>query len=454
MMRYVFVSHANLDKPALKTILEGLLAAGLPLWIDRPGEVGLSAHPLLLQGIRPGADWDEEIRNAYQGAACVLFFLSRNSNNPARADSLFREFDYGSASDKLVIAKLDDIGREEMSGLMRIRQALDLSGLHGDRADELQTLVRALQSFVLREGGAPVSATRASSKRFGALLPYLCDRHTQRRRFREAVEDELARDIVRPQMFFIVGEDSQCADKFNEQLFFIDLPELLRRNQLSGLVDDRLLRWPSDIRLQADADEIRNHLDELEYELGDGLGLRGRPGVIGIERRLERQNAALYVYFDFNVRDWNDGQRRLLSEWIGWWGRLNMAGRRYPLVVSGRFCYAGRNAWSFWGRSPTARVLDDLVSVSEAAGDRVKTAILPQLGDITYGDISAWVDENSDFAAEAPPDLRHRLRKFFTGGLGVGERKVPMADAAAFLRAIMDDMKISVDVVPSRSVAQ
>jgi hypothetical protein len=84
----------------------------------------------------------------------------------------------------------------------------------------------------------------------------------------------------------------------------------------------------------------------------------------------------------------------------------------------------------------------------------VNTAILPQLGDITYEDISAWVDENSDFAAEAPPDLRHRLRKFFTGALGVGERKVPMADAAAFLRAIMDEMKISVDVAPSRSVAQ
>ena len=72
------------------------------------------------------------------------------------------------------------------------------------------------------------------------------------------MEDELARDVVRPQLFFIIGEDSQCADKFNEQLFFIDLPEALRRNQLSGLVDDRLLRWPSDIRPQADSDEIRN----------------------------------------------------------------------------------------------------------------------------------------------------------------------------------------------------
>jgi hypothetical protein len=151
MTRYVFVSHANLDKPTLKWVLEGLLAAGLPLWIDRPEEVGLADHRLVLPGIRPGADWDAEIRRAYEGSACVLFFLPRNSNNPARSDSLFREFDHGSANDKLVIAKLDDIDRDELSGLMRIRQALDLSGMGRDGSAGLKSLVSALRSYVPRE---------------------------------------------------------------------------------------------------------------------------------------------------------------------------------------------------------------------------------------------------------------------------------------------------------------
>jgi TIR domain/inactive STAND len=355
MTRYVFVSHASLDKPALKPLLEWLLAAGLPIWIDRPNEAGLAAHPLLLQGIRGGADWDAEIREAYQGAACVLFLLSRNSDNRARSDPLFREFDYGSANNKLVIARIDGIGPDEMSGLMRIRQALDLFGPNRDR--ELETLIATLRRFVLRDSAQPVSDARGSPKRFGALLPYLCDRHTQRTLFREAVEDEIARDVVRPQFVFIIGEDSQCADKFNEQLFFIDLPEALRRNQLSGLVDDRLLRWPPDVRPQADDSDIQSHLDELGNDLGDRLGLGWRPGVSLIERRLERQNAALYVYFDFSVSDWHDGHRRLLREWIGWWARLNLTGRRYPIVVSGRFCYAGRNFWRFGGRSLGARVL-------------------------------------------------------------------------------------------------
>ncbi|MER8777027.1 TIR domain-containing protein [Mesorhizobium sp. M0977] len=451
MMRYVFVSHSNLDKRALKPVLEALLAAGIPLWIDRPSEVGLAEHRLVLPGIRPGADWDAEIRNAYEGAVCVLFFLSRNSNNPARSDSLFREFDHGSVNDKLVIARLDDIGPSEMSGLMRIRQAVDLSGFGRDDSAHFQGLVRALHRFVLREGEA--QTTQASSKRFARLLPFLCDRRTQRRRFREAVEADLERDLVRPQMFFVVGEDSQCADIFVEQLFFVDLPNMLERNRLSRLVDDRLLRWPSDIGPRADADEIKDHLDELEYELTEKLGLKPRAGMIGIERRLERQNGALFLYFDINIRKWNDGHRRLLGEWIGWWSRLNTAERRYPIIVVGRFCYAGERIWPFGRGSPTLRVLEDLAGLSKSAGGRVTTVILPQLGHVSYEDVEAWIDENADFAAEAPPDLRQRLRKFFTGVLGMGERNVPMSQAASFLREIMDEMKIGTDAPISRSAA-
>jgi hypothetical protein len=91
--------------------------------------------------------------------------------------------------------------------------------------------------------------------------------------------------------------------------------------------------------------------------------------------------------------------------------------------------------------------------VAEQASDRVRAAILPPLRDVTYADISAWVDENARFAEEAPPDLRHRLRKFFAGALGVGERKVPIADAAKFLSDLIDEMKISVNDTPSQSLA-
>ncbi|UPK26760.1 TIR domain-containing protein [Bradyrhizobium sp. 195] len=452
-MRYIFISYASLDRATVKPILGALLAAGIPLWIDRPGEVGIAAHRLALPGIRSGASWEDEIRKAYEGAACVLFFLSRNSNNPARSDSLFREFDHGSAKNKLVIAKLDDIGREEMSGLVRIRQAVDLSAFDRTGSTNLDELIAELHRFVLNEGVAPNQSGKARSKRFARLLPYLCDRRTQRRYFREAIESELERDVVRPQIFFVLGEDSQCADKFVEQLFFVDMPELLQRNGLSNVVEDRLLRWPADIDPRADVDEIRDYLNELQYELADKIGLKHRSSLTEIERRLQRQSGALFLYFDVDIRKWNTAHRRLLGEWINWWNWLSMTGRHYPIIVVGRFCSADQGIWAFASRSLIMRLLNDLTVLSTNAGNRVMTAILPQLGHIGFEDIEAWINENADFAAEAPPDLRQRLRKFFTGWLGIGERKVPMVQAATLLRMIIDEMKISTDIPQSQGGA-
>jgi hypothetical protein len=266
-----------------------------------------------------------------------------------------------------------------------------------------------LHRFVLNDGGAP----KARSKKFARLLPYLCDRRIQRRHFREAVQTELERD------------------------------------GLSNVVEDRLLRWPADIDPRADVDDIRNYLGELEYEFADKLGLKHHSS-IDIERRLERQAGALFLYFDIDIRKWNAAHRHLLSEWIGWWNRLSATGRRYPIIVVGRFCSANRGLWPFGSGLPTMRLLNDLTALSTTAGDRVTTAVLPQLGHISFEDIEAWINENADFAAEAPPNLRQRLRRFFTGWLGIGERKVSMTQAATLLTTIMDEMKISVDTPQSR----
>ena len=95
MRRYVFVSHANEDKPKLKALIEALLDAGIPLWIDRPEEIGLGERHLTCGRIGAGADWQQEIRRGLEYASCVLFVLSRASNSSKRSDELFREFEFG-----------------------------------------------------------------------------------------------------------------------------------------------------------------------------------------------------------------------------------------------------------------------------------------------------------------------------------------------------------------------
>ena len=151
MTRYVFVSHANLDKPTLKWVLEGLLAAGLPLWIDRPEEVGLADHRLVLPGIGRVPIGTPRFEGPTKARPAYCSFSQEIPTIPRARTSLFREFDHGSANDKLVIAKLDDIDRDELSGLMRIRQALDLSGMGRDGSAGLKSLVSALRSYVPRE---------------------------------------------------------------------------------------------------------------------------------------------------------------------------------------------------------------------------------------------------------------------------------------------------------------
>jgi len=39
---FVFISHASVDKPRIKPVLEFLIARGVPLWVDRPYDIGLS----------------------------------------------------------------------------------------------------------------------------------------------------------------------------------------------------------------------------------------------------------------------------------------------------------------------------------------------------------------------------------------------------------------------------
>src|SRR5262249_6941171 len=80
-------------------------------------------HKLVMDGIKPGADWDAEVRKAYEGSSASV--------NPARSDLLFREFDYANVNNKLVIAQLEKIDRQEMSGLVRIHQAVDLTTFDG-----------------------------------------------------------------------------------------------------------------------------------------------------------------------------------------------------------------------------------------------------------------------------------------------------------------------------------
>src|SRR5882724_7538409 len=127
MGRYVFVSHANEDKPKLKVLIEVLLDAGIELWIDRPEELGLGERLLDGGRIKSGVDWQQEIRRGLEHAGCVLFVLSRASNSSTRSDELFREFVYGRIRKNLVVAQIEPIRHAELNQFSVIAEPTDFT---------------------------------------------------------------------------------------------------------------------------------------------------------------------------------------------------------------------------------------------------------------------------------------------------------------------------------------
>src|SRR5262245_23961267 len=226
--------------------------------------------------------------------------------------------------------------------------------------------------------------------RFAKLLPYLCDRRVQQRRFATVVQEQMEQRSGKPLFFFVVGQDSQCADKFVEQLYLLNLPRILQANGLSGRVEDKLLRWPAEFSSRASGQELADKISDLEFELKERLGLKLTPGASLIQKRLDQQTGALFLYFDVNLNRWNRAQAALLKSWISWWSGIKLAERRYPVIIVGRFCYLPAGVWPFGIASRSVRMLRELSRLHRDVGEDVSLTILPQLGNITLEDVNEW----------------------------------------------------------------
>jgi hypothetical protein len=74
-MAYWFVSHASADNDRLAPIVVGMIDAGLPLWFDRPGDIGVP-NSRVAGFIREGQIWSDEILLALSSACGMVFFPS------------------------------------------------------------------------------------------------------------------------------------------------------------------------------------------------------------------------------------------------------------------------------------------------------------------------------------------------------------------------------------------
>src|SRR5262249_20073366 len=142
---------------------------------------------------------------------------------------------------------------------------------------------------------------------------------------------------------------------------------------------------------------------------------------------------------------WNRAQAALLKSWISWWSGIKLAERRYPVIIVGRFCYLPAGVWPFGIASRSVRMLRELSRLHRDVGEDVSLTILPQLGNITLEDVNEWISEHESLADYDAHDLRPRIRKFFSGRTRMRLKRVPMSEAALFLRRLLGELDIKVE---------
>ena len=472
MRRYVFLSHANEDKPKLRELVEALLDAGIPLWIDCPEELGLGERYLNCGRIVAGADWQEEIRWGLENASCVLFVLSVASNSQKRSNELFREFEFGKSRNMLVMAQIERVDQSELNPFFRIRQVIDLSRAGPRETHESQTQVRVkvlverLRDHLLAEnrrldspavtmnfadaanGSARFSSagralpSDANHHRPARLLPYLTDRKEQLRQVTSVLQAQVDSKTIRPTSFLAVGGEDDCLDAFVEQLRYERLPAFVTANGLSGEVFSRLLHWPSaEIgRVVLSAEEIESHFLDIRAQVYAALGVKMTAGLASLESRLAAAPACCYFYFSIGLDQWGPGQCQLLRRWFAWWHEMDCSRLTHPVVSVVSLVYENTFISRLGASRGLASMRRDVRALKTDAEIGLQLQILPELGRVRFEDVEQWIREHVDNVDREV--LRHNVRRHFHAWLLPKRKQLSMYRTANVVKAELSRLKV------------
>ena len=175
-MPTVFVSHAGKDKPAIEPLVRALLLSKIPLFVDNPADErwSVSAEESsrferqgLLDSIRTGRPYDDELKRGLSGAEVVLLCLSKHVSN--LNPIIIAEISRAADEDRLVPVVVDDVAHDDLPahlGLFRAQYAQS-------RRLETATVWTALQK---RAGGTDLKDDEVEQLRqFEYVLKFIDD---------------------------------------------------------------------------------------------------------------------------------------------------------------------------------------------------------------------------------------------------------------------------------------
>lgn len=150
-MTLVFVSHANTDKPALRSIVQALIDAKLRVWLDDPLALGYSHEQIQMHFAKldAGLPWREQIANGLNAAHCIIgcgtrAFLDRYhvSSSGADEDSVVRD-EVRHNRTKLVLCRMDAVPIADYPDALKPLHTIDLhERIKGVRLTEVEKIER------------------------------------------------------------------------------------------------------------------------------------------------------------------------------------------------------------------------------------------------------------------------------------------------------------------------
>lgn len=194
-MTFAFISHTQGDKlrpdGRMRELVRYLHEAGIPLWIDRPEEVSLSARDLEERCIEQNGVWTSNIRDALNRCSAGIGVWSLHTAHRLGEDAngvLYQELSTLSISERLHLVSIDPGAAVKVDGALKHlaggRQVIDLAVEPKVFAQRLMRLIEALavSTKVKRDRIKPYVAAledRAAGRKPGGLL------HSERKRAHE-----------------------------------------------------------------------------------------------------------------------------------------------------------------------------------------------------------------------------------------------------------------------------
>lgn len=175
-MTFAFISHAQPDKlrpdARMRRLVHFLHQAGIPVWIDRPEELGLDARALEDRCIAVSGTWTKDIRVALNQSEAGIGIWSLHANYRLREDPsgvLFQELNALAVKGRLHLVSIDPgLAKETGAAFKHLASGQQVIDLGKDDPSVLRSrLARLVESLA--------SATKAKPAQIKPYLAALSD---------------------------------------------------------------------------------------------------------------------------------------------------------------------------------------------------------------------------------------------------------------------------------------